>query len=190
MDDILGPNRKPNFELENIHNILEDIISLTKNEMDAKGISISRDYDPSIPELIIDNYLLEQGVLNLLKNSKEALIDSETLSPKIGISTRILHQEFLGNSLYSTVCRISITDNGPGIPEDIKDSLFFPMISGKDSGSGLGLSITQGIVSQHKGVVRYESTPGDTTFSILIPVEKATPRNEESNNLTKKEVYG
>ena len=64
------------------------------------------------------------------------------------------------------------------------------MISGKDSGSGLGLSITQGIVSQHKGVVRYESIPGDTTFSILIPVEKATPRNEESNNLTKKEVYG
>ena len=190
VDNILGPNRKPNFELENIHNILEDVISLTKNEMDAQGISISRDYDPSIPELIIDNYLLEQGVLNLLKNAKEALIDSEPLSPKIGISTRILHQEFLGNSFYSTVCRISITDNGPGIPEDIKDSLFFPMISGKDSGSGLGLSITQGIVSQHKGVVRYESTPGDTTFSILIPVEKATPRNEESNNLTKKEVYG
>ena len=158
--------------------------------MDAQGISISRDYDPSIPELIIDNYLLEQGVLNLLKNAKEALIDSETLSPKIGISTRILHQEFLGDSLYSTVCRISITDNGPGIPEDIKDSLFFPMISGKDSGSGLGLSITQGIISQHKGVVRYESMPGDTTFSILIPIEKATPRNQESNNLTKKEVYG
>ena len=104
--------------------------------------------------------------------------------------TLSLHDALPIYSFYSTVCSISITDNGPGIPEDIKDSLFFPMISGKDSGSGLGLSITQGIVSQHKGVVRYESIPGDTTFSILIPVEKATPRNEESNNLTKKEVYG
>ena len=190
VDDILGPNRKPKFELENIHNILEDIISLTKNEMDSQGISISRNYDPSIPELIIDNYLLEQGVLNLLKNAKEALIDSESLNPKIQISTRILHQEFLGNSFYSTVCRISITDNGPGIPENIKDSLFFPMISGKDSGSGLGLSITQGIVSQHKGVVKYESKPGETTFSILIPVEKLTSHSEESNELNGKEAYG
>ncbi|MBJ13577.1 MAG: PAS domain-containing sensor histidine kinase [Candidatus Marinimicrobia bacterium] len=190
VDNILGPSRKPKFELENIHNILEDIISLTKNEMDSQGISISRDYDPSIPELIIDNYLLEQGVINLLKNAKEALIDSESLNPKIKISTRILHQEFLGNSFYSTVCKISITDNGPGIPENIKDSLFFPMISGKDSGSGLGLSITQGIVSQHKGVVKYESKPGKTTFSILIPVEKIKSHSEESKELNGKEAYG
>ena len=77
----------------------------------------------------------------------------------------------MGQTQHKAVCKISVTDNGPGIPKDLKDSLFFPMISSKVTGSGLGLSITQGIISQHKGIIEYESEPGKTEFNILIPIE-------------------
>ena len=123
---------------------------------------------------MIDNYLLEQAILNLVRNAKESLISFNTLSPKIDITTRILHQEFIGEIKHHTVCKISIEDNGPGIPEEIKESIFFPMISGKESGSGLGLSITQAIISQHKGAIEFHSSPGDTNFSILMPVDVMT----------------
>jgi len=171
VDDILGPNRKPKFEIQNIHAALENVATLVKQEMGDRGIRIVKDYDPSIPDIYFDIYLLEQGIINLLNNAKESLLDADTLSPKIKIKTRVLHKEFLGENRYKTVCKISVIDNGPGISKDIKDSIFFPMISSKDKGSGLGLSITQGIISQHKGDIRYESEPGYTEFSILIPIE-------------------
>ena len=103
-------------------------------------------------------------------------MESDIVSPKIKIQTRILRQEFLGKSKYKTVCKITIQDNGPGIPDSMKESIFFPMISGKNQGSGLGLSITQGIVFQHKGAVRFKSEPGKTEFSILIPTENNNPK--------------
>ena len=178
VDNILGPNKKPSFEVQNIHVTLENIITLVQSELNEKGIKISKDFDPSIPDLFIDNYLLEQSILNLVKNSMESFKESDIISPKIKISTRILHQEFLSHSKHKTVCKISVLDNGPGIPDNIKESIFFPMISGKDQGSGLGLSITQGIISQHKGTVRFESEPGKTEFSILIPIKKMTQEVE------------
>ena len=92
-----------------------------------------------------------------------------------------MHQEFLGKSKHKTVCKISVLDNGPGIPENMKESIFFPMISGKSQGSGLGLSITQGIVSQHKGTVLFESEPGKTEFSILMPIENSIQEAELRN---------
>lgn len=171
VDNILGPNKKPSFANENIHLALEKVINLIQHELDEEGIDISRDYDPSIPDLYIDNYLLEQSILNLVKNAKESLVESDIISPKIKIQTRILHREFLGKSKHKTVCKITVKDNGPGIPENMKELIFFPMISGKSQGSGLGLSITQGIISQHKGTIRFKSQPGETEFSILIPIK-------------------
>ena len=155
------------FVILNLLNVMLKI----KPELEEEGIRITKDFDPSIPELLIDNYLLEQAILNLVRNAKESLISFNTLSPKIDITTRILHQEFIGEIKHHTVCKISIEDNGPGIPEEIKESIFFPMISGKESGSGLGLSITQAIISQHKGAIEFHSSPGDTNFSILMPVD-------------------
>ena len=87
-----------------------------------------KDYDPSIPEISIDIYLLEQSFLNLINNAKESLVDGEVLSPEIRIITRVLHRELLGEIQYKTVCKISVIDNGPGIPKNLKDSIFFPMI--------------------------------------------------------------
>jgi len=181
VDSILGPNRKPSFEVQNVHTVLENVITLVHQDLQEKGITLVEDYDPSIPDIYIDSYLLEQGILNLINNAKEALVESDILSPKIQVSTRI-HQEFLGETQHKTLCKISVFDNGPGVPNDIKESIFFPMISTKVKGSGLGLSITQRIISQHNGTVRCNSEPGKTIFSILIPVEKAV-RQKESKRI-------
>ena len=135
-------------------------------------IVMNRDFDPSIPEIFIDSYLLEQGILNLIKNAKESLLEDKTTNPEITVGTRILHQVYIGQNKEGTVCKISVEDNGPGIPEELKESIFFPMISGKQRGSGLGLSITQGIVSQHKGTIRFSSSSKKTEFLILIPIHK------------------
>jgi len=171
VDDILGPNRKPTFELQNIHAPLENVITLLKQNLSESGINLIKDYDPSIPEISMDIYLLEQSILNLVNNAKESLLEAEVLSPEIKITTRIIHQELLGDTQHRTVCKISVIDNGPGIPKNLKDSVFFPMISSKAKGSGLGLSITQGIISQHNGSIKFESEPGKTEFNILIPIE-------------------
>ena len=178
VDDILGPNRKPTFELQNIHAPVENVITLLKQSLSESGINLFKDYDPSIPEIFIDIYLLEQSVLNLVKNARESLIEGEVLSPEIRIITRVLYQELIGETQHKTVCKISVIDNGPGIPKDLKDSVFFPMISSKHEGSGLGLSTTQGIISQHNGTIKFESEPGKTEFSILIPIEHELSQQE------------
>ena len=170
VDSILGPNQKPDFKWQNIHYPIENVLSLIEKESTYKKIKILKDFDPSIPELFIDSYLIENSILNLVKNARDALIESDTASPKIEIITRISHGEIIEKNRTATTCKISVVDNGPGISEEIKDSIFFPMITGKDKGTGLGLSITQGIISQHKGNIHFDSRPNKTEFFINIPI--------------------
>jgi len=170
VDNILGPNEKPDFKYQNIHYPIENVLSLIENEQSYEGILITKDFDPSIPDLFIDSYLIENSILNLIKNAKEALEESNSANPKINIMTRVSHGEIIDGERNSTVCKISIIDNGPGIEEEIKDSIFFPMITGKDNGTGLGLSITQGIISQHKGNIHFSTEPSRTEFFINIPI--------------------
>ncbi len=170
VDNILGPNKKPDFQFQNIHYPIENVLNLVDNESGYKDIKIVKDFDPSIPDLFIDSYLIENSILNLTKNARDALIDSNTSNPEIKIVTRISHGEMIDGQKNAMVCKISIIDNGPGIQEEIKDSIFFPMITGKDKGTGLGLSITQGIISQHKGNIHFTSEPNRTEFFINIPV--------------------
>ena len=170
VDNILGPNKKPDFQFQNIHYPIENVLNLVDNESGYKDIKIVKDFDPSIPDLFIDSYLIENSILNLTKNARDALIDSNTSNPEIKIVTRISHGEMIDGEKNAMVCKISIIDNGPGIHEEIKDSIFFPMITGKDKGTGLGLSITQGIISQHKGNIHFTSEPNRTEFFINIPV--------------------
>ena len=170
VDSILGPNQKPDFKWQNIHYPIENVLNLIAKESTYKKIKILKDFDPSIPELFIDSYLIENSILNLVKNARDALIESDTASPKIEIITRISHGEIIEKNRIATTCKISVVDNGPGIAEDIKDSIFFPMITGKDKGTGLGLSITQGIISQHKGNIHFDSRPNKTEFFINIPI--------------------
>ena len=170
VDDILGPNRKPAFEMQNIHGPLENVITLLKQNLSENGINLLKDYDPSIPEIYIDIYLLEQSILNLVNNARDSLIEGEVLSPEIKIITRVLHQELLGETQHRTVCKISVIDNGQGIPNEIKDDIFDPFVTTKVKGSGLGLSLVSKIMADHGGIVEYSRWESKTIFTLLLPV--------------------
>ena len=169
VDRLLGPKNAPKPIDTNVHQLLERACRLI--ELESGGsITIKRDYDPSIPEVFIDRELMLQAFLNIIRNAMQML--GETEDPTIKIVTRVERQFTIGTERHRTVMMIDIIDNGPGIPEDLKDHLFYPMISGRPDGTGLGLSLAQSIIHQHKGIIEVESEPGDTDFTIIIPLEQ------------------
>lgn len=164
VDDMLGPNQLLRKSDINIHEILEHVRSLVEVEC-TRNIIFERDYDPSIPEIFADKDRMIQAFLNVLRNAVQALNGEG----HIRIRTRALNKFTLANQCYRLVLKIEITDNGPGIPENIADQIFYPMVTSKASGTGLGLSITQTIIGQHDGLIECMSEPGETTFRILLP---------------------
>ncbi|MEH6470458.1 MAG: nitrogen regulation protein NR(II) [Halopseudomonas sp.] len=171
VDRMLGPRHLLDKKPLNIHQILERIYSLASAET-AGEIEIVRDYDPSIPDLDGDEEQLIQAVLNVVRNSLQALQESATQAPRICLRTRAIRQFTLGAERHRLVCQLVVSDNGPGIPEDLKETLFFPMISGRAEGTGLGLSIAQSIINQHRGLIECQSHPGHTEFIIYIPLDQ------------------
>lgn len=163
---LLGPNSLPDKKLVNIHQIIERVRSLVTVEA-PPGIRIQRDYDPAIPLLVADADQLIQALLNLLRNSVQALGDEGV----IVLRTRTLRQITIGHKRYKLVLNIEIEDNGPGIPEHIQDQIFYPMITGHAEGTGLGLSIAQSLVNRHDGLIECSSEPGCTVFRLLLPLE-------------------
>ena len=170
VDRMLGPNQLPQRQLLNIHELLERVTTIIKAESNGV-VSICRDYDPSIPELLADKEQLIQALLNIARNAMQALQEHHTESPKIGLITRIHRRYTIGRQHYPLVCRVDITDNGPGIPEDILQTIFYPMISGRADGTGLGLTISQHLIHQHQGLLECHSDPGHTRFSLYLPME-------------------
>jgi two-component system nitrogen regulation sensor histidine kinase GlnL len=170
VDRLLSTPRRLLREPVNIHEVLERVRQLVEAETQGE-LPIQRDYDPSIPELTGDREQLIQALLNVARNAQQALCD--TPAPEIRFRTRTQRQFTIGNQRHRLVCQIDICDNGPGVPPDIVDNIFFPMISGRAEGSGLGLAIAQGIISQHQGLIECNSKPGNTVFSILIPLENS-----------------
>ncbi|MCB1878101.1 MAG: nitrogen regulation protein NR(II) [Chromatiales bacterium] len=166
IDRMLGPNRPPNKRQVNLHQLLERVRSLVEAEVGG-GIELIRDYDPSIPLLHADPDQLIQAFLNIARNAAQAL-DSRG---RILLRTRIHRQYTIGNRRHRLAARIDIEDNGPGIPEEMRESLFFPMVTGRPEGTGLGLSIAQSLIHQHGGLIECNSEPGATVFSIVIPLE-------------------
>ncbi|MCB1668365.1 MAG: nitrogen regulation protein NR(II) [Porticoccaceae bacterium] len=170
VDRLLGPISPLEFKALNIHEILEHIILLT--EAETRGsINLARNYDPSIPELNGDREQLIQAMLNIVRNATRALKSQENAAPKIEFVTRIQRHFTIGKIYHRAVCRVDIIDNGPGIPEDITDRIFFPMISGHAEGSGLGLPIAQSLLNLHKGLIECKSRPGKTCFSLYLPLQ-------------------
>jgi len=165
VNSILGPNRLPEYKELNIHHVLERVRSLVMAET-GQRIKLIRDYDPSIPDLLGDLDQLIQATLNIVKNAQRAIGDTGNIILK----TRVLRQFTLGNRMHKLVARVDIIDDGPGIPESIKDKLFYPMVTGGTGGLGLGLSIAQSIINQHKGVIECSSEPGNTAFTIYLPL--------------------
>ena len=165
---ILTPPSKPNLSLFNIHSALEQVYALAEADKND-NIILTRDYDPSIPEINGDENLFIQAILNIVKNAQQAIENTEDAS--ITIKSRIKYGKPINGLIHQTVCCIDIKDNGPGIPNDIHDQVFFPMVSVKENGSGLGLTIAQDIIRIHGGGIVFSSNPGETIFSIQIPIK-------------------
>ncbi len=169
VDSMLGPNRVSRHEPVNIHKVLERVRSLLVAE--HPGVHIARDYDPSLPDLSGDEAQMIQATLNVARNAVEAMTEAGTPEPRLTLRTRARRQFTLGAERHRLVCEVGIVDNGPGIPASLQETLFYPMVSGRADGSGLGLSIAQGILHQHQGLIECDSVPGQTEFRLLIPLE-------------------
>lgn len=170
VDRMLGPNTLPNYKLANIHEVLERVYGLVAAESQQQ-ITLIKDYDPSIPEIYMDTEQMIQAILNIVRNAMEALLSHFIAKPEIIFKTRILRQVNIGTNRHKMVANIDIIDNGPGIPSELKATLFYPMVSGRPDGTGLGLAITQNIISQHKGIIECSSQTNQTKFSIFLPLE-------------------
>lgn len=169
-DRMLGPRRLPNFRMLNIHECLEHVRQLVLAEH-PEGVRVRRDYDTSLPEIPADRDQLVQVILNLARNAVQALTESGTSDAQVIFRTRVIRQYTIGAVRHRMVLRVDIEDNGPGIAAELRETLFYPMVSGRANGSGLGLSIAQSIISQHSGLIECESTAGKTVFSLLLPME-------------------
>lgn len=169
VDRMLGPNHPPVMKTVNVHEVLERVHKLMMAES-MGHIKLIRDYDPSLPDISGDTEQLIQATLNVARNAKQALEESNTERPKICLRTRIQRRHTLGSAQHLLVVRIDIEDNGPGIDEKLIDEVFYPMITGRTEGSGLGLPIAQSIISSHKGMIECISRQGETLFSIYLPI--------------------
>jgi two-component system nitrogen regulation sensor histidine kinase GlnL len=130
-----------------------------------------RDYDTSLPDFRGDREQLIQAVLNIAQNAAQALRPRiEEGSGRIILRTRVARQVTIGKQLCRLALELHIEDNGPGVPSDIRDRIFYPLVSGREGGSGLGLTLAQTFVQQHQGMIQCDSTPGRTVFSIVIPL--------------------
>lgn len=168
VDSMLGPNYIVKHEPVNIHKVLERVRSLLIAE--HSWVDIQRDYDPSLPDMFGDEAQMIQAVLNVARNAVQAMGDAETPTPTLVLRTRARRQFTLGAERHRLVSELGIIDNGPGIPGSLQETLFYPMVSGRAEGSGLGLSIAQSILHQHQGLIECDSRPGRTEFRLLIPL--------------------
>lgn len=170
VDRMLGPRKPPKLRPCNIHEVLEHVKALINTQYDQK-LEVRRDYDPSIPEINIDREQIIQAVLNLCANAAEAISENQIENGVIILRTRVVKRHRIEQQNAQQMISIEVIDNGPGVPKKLAETLFYPMVSGSASGSGLGLSITQSIVHQHLGTLEYRSVEGNTTFAIYLPLE-------------------
>ena len=166
VDRMLGPRERLESEPTNIHEVTEHVRQLI--EAEAKGtLTIERDYDPSLPDFMADGGQLTQAVLNLVRNAWQACGEGGLIT----LRTRVLRQFTVGGNRHKLVCALQVNDDGPGVPEDLLPRLFLPMVTGNAQGTGLGLSIAQRIANQHGGLIQVQSVPGETCFTMLLPME-------------------
>jgi two-component system nitrogen regulation sensor histidine kinase GlnL len=168
VDRLLGSHHQLVIAQMNIHEIVEHVRNLIAAES-ANRITFVRDYDPSIPEFPADRSQLIQAVMNIIRNAYQAACNADNC--EITIRTRAQRQFTIGTTRHRLVCRLDISDNGPGVAADLLDSIFVPMVTGRAEGTGLGLSISQSIINRHGGLIECESEPGKTTFTIYLPMD-------------------
>lgn len=164
VDALLGPGHAPRKEPINVHELLQHVGHLLAAEA-PPGVIIERDYDPSLPPLKLDRNQIIQAMLNLGRNAIQAIGQSGRLM----LRTRALTSVSIGTRRYRLVASVQFEDNGPGVPDQLRDTLFYPLVTGRAEGTGLGLAVAQDLVSRHDGLIEFVSRPGQTIFTILLP---------------------
>ena len=185
VDRMLDARKPPSFKHLNIHQVLERVRMVLQAEV-GNALTIIRDYDPSLPELRGDMDQLIQVVLNIMRNAAQSLLEMPQENglhniekPRIVLRTRVLRQFTIGACRHPLVCLVEIEDNGPGMDKELRETVFYPMVTGRSQGTGLGLPIAQSVMQQHGGLIECESRPGHTVFKVMMPFE---PMNANHNN--------
>jgi two-component system nitrogen regulation sensor histidine kinase GlnL len=160
-NNLLGPTGASKIESVNVHELIERVLLLLQGDEQTAAV-INRDYDPSLPNLSVDKDQIVQALLNIARNAVQA----SGLQGNVTVRTRVLTNYVIGSEQHRLVASVEVEDNGPGIPEDLKASIFYPLVTSRDEGTGLGLPLAQDLVSRHGGLVEYESEPGRTVFMV------------------------
>lgn len=174
VDSILQPGGELALQECNPHEVTEQVARLVEAEL-PPGVRLVRDYDPSLPVIRIDRNQMIQALLNLVRNAMQAVGDSGT----IVLRTRAQNKVHLGQEWYRLVLCIEVEDDGPGIPTDLLENIFYPLVTGRSSGTGLGLTIAQELVAHHRGLIEVASEPGSTRFTIRLPCDLGSNDMEE-----------
>ncbi|MDR3428827.1 MULTISPECIES: nitrogen regulation protein NR(II) [Silvimonas] len=177
LDRLLTPHRLPQLAELSIHEVLERVRSLMLAET-PNGLAIKRDYDTSLPTLIGDREQLIQAVLNIMRNAIQAMDGVG----EIMLRTRVARQVTLNRQRYPIAIQLQIIDNGPGIPDHLKDTLFYPLVSGRPGGTGIGLHLAHTFINQHHGSIDFDSRPGYTCFNMLLPLNGWQDFDKTKNN--------
>lgn len=174
VDTLLGPGGPPNKRPANVHELLEHVARLIEAE-DQRKLIIRRDYDPGLPLIDLDRDQIVQALLNLVRNATTALDGQGVLT----LRSRAVTNFTIGNVRHRVIVSIEIEDDGPGIPPDLQDTIFYPLVTGRPEGTGLGLPTAQELVSRHGGLIEFESRPGRTVFFVRIPLQQAMENKGE-----------
>ena len=169
VDSMSGPGRPPHKTTVNIHEICEHVRHLLRAEA-PESVQIELDYDPSVPSALIDRHQIIQALLNIARNALQAL----GTSGRMVLRTRTLSNVSIGPARYRLVASVQVEDDGPGVPVELRSSIFYPLVTGRANGSGLGLAVAQDLVIRHGGLVEFESEPGRTVFTLLLPLGETT----------------
>ncbi len=168
VDRLLAPHRGRPLQVRvNIHEVCEWVRSVVLAEF-PRGLEILRDYDASLPELLADRERLVQALLNLVRNAAQAMQGQG----RIVLRTRIARQQTIARRRWKLALDLHVIDDGPGVPPEIADRVFDPLVSGRDGGTGLGLTLAQNLVQQHGGIIEFDSRPGKTDFRIRLPLQE------------------
>ncbi len=165
VDTLLGPGGPPNKSPVNVHELLEYVVRIVNAE-DQKSIAIRREYDPGLPDLDLDRDQMVQAFLNLVRNASTALEGHGTIT----LRTRAVSNFTIGDTRHRVVASVEIEDDGPGIPRDLQDSVFYPLVTSRPEGTGLGLPAAQELISRHGGLIEFDSRPGRTVFFVRLPL--------------------
>ena len=167
VDTLLGPGGPPNKRPVNVHELLEYVVRIIEAE-GSGGLTIRRDYDPGLPLISLDRDQMVQAFLNVVRNAAMALEGHGTIT----LRSRAVTNFTIGDTRHRVIASIEIEDDGPGIPADLQDSVFYPLVTSRPEGTGLGLPAAQELISRHGGLIEFESRPGRTVFQMRIPLEQ------------------